>query len=137
MELSSPGYPRLRGFRDSLGERGVALPEENIYEGNFKFDSGISAVRNFQDHGIEYTTIWALNDIMAFGVLKELHGIAREVPGEVSVLGMDALEFGDNHYQRILLWFGLVYRLRNLPAYVPLRVRRGDSKWMKGSLFER
>jgi LacI family transcriptional regulator len=85
---------RLKGFKESLDERGVVLPKGNIYEGNFKFDSGISAVRNFHDRGIQYTALWALNDMMAFGALKELHRLALKVPEDISVLGMDDLEFG-------------------------------------------
>ena len=86
---------RLRGLKDALMENHQELPESNIYEGDFKFSSGIRAVQKLYERVIDFTAIWALNDIMGFGVMKEFHRIGVAVPGDVSVLGMDDLEFGD------------------------------------------
>jgi LacI family transcriptional regulator len=86
---------RLRGFKDALNEHGLELPKSNVYEGDFQFGSGIEAVHILTERGSDFTAIWALNDIMGFGIMKELHRIGVLVPDDVSVLGMDDLEFGD------------------------------------------
>jgi LacI family transcriptional regulator len=86
---------RLRGFKDALKENGQEIPQSYIYEGDFKFSSGIQALTKLHESGSHFTAIWALNDIMGFGVLKELHRIGVVVPDDVSVIGMDDLEFSD------------------------------------------
>ena len=83
---------RLAGFSQALGEQGMTLDQAWIFEGDFKLDSGIWGVRELWSRGCDFTGIWAMNDWMAFGVLKELHSKGVKVPDEVSVLGMDDTE---------------------------------------------
>jgi len=87
------GRERLQGFRDVLKENGLTLNDENIYEGDFKFKSGISGVKELIQKNRDFTAIWALNDLMAFGALKELNRHNIKVPSEVSVMGMDNMDF--------------------------------------------
>jgi DNA-binding LacI/PurR family transcriptional regulator len=84
---------RLRGFRDALQAGGIDLDTECMYEGNFKFSAGKDAVRFFLRKGCGASAIWAHNDMMAFGVLKELIESGKRVPEEISVIGMDNLSF--------------------------------------------
>ena len=66
---------RLKGFKTILSENGVLLPPDFIYEGDFKFESGIYAIKKFLNDDIKVTAIWAQNDMMAIGALKELNQI--------------------------------------------------------------
>lgn len=86
---------RLRGFQDALYKQGVELNDNCIFEGNFNFDSGIQAIQALLKNNCTFTALWAQNDMMGFGVLKELYRAGKCVPEHVSVMGMDDLEFGN------------------------------------------
>jgi LacI family transcriptional regulator len=84
---------RLKGFREAVQESGIELEDECIFEGNFKFASGKDAVRFFLGRDCRVSAIWAQNDMMAFGALKELIESGKRVPEDISVIGMDNLSF--------------------------------------------
>lgn len=84
---------RLKGFKGALRQRGVELPLDCIYEGDFGYESGIEGTRVLR--GSNCTAVWAMNDVMAFGVLKELHRQGIRVPDDISVMGMDDSEFAE------------------------------------------
>ncbi len=80
---------RLAGFRDALSRHGATLAEDAVFEGNFKFESGLEGAQAVLGRHPEITAIWAQNDLMAVGVLKHLQAIGREVPRDMSLVGMD------------------------------------------------
>jgi len=80
---------RLKGFKAALSEAGAILPDDFIYEGDFKFESGLAAVEKFLSDEIEMTAIWAQNDMMAIGALKVLNQHGIQVPEDISLMGMD------------------------------------------------
>lgn len=83
---------RLRGFRDTLKGEGIDLEEGRIFEGDFKFESGLVAVDVFLEREVRLTAIWAQNDLMAVGVLKQLKRKGFRVPEQMSVMGMDNIQ---------------------------------------------
>jgi DNA-binding LacI/PurR family transcriptional regulator len=80
---------RLAGFREELSRFGAVLPDDAVFEGDFKFESGIRGAEAILARHPELTAIWAQNDLMAVGVLKHLLAIGREVPSGISLVGMD------------------------------------------------
>ena len=84
---------RLGGFRDTLRKEGVELSADHVYEGNFRYDTGIEGVREFLANGIEMTAIWAQSDLIAFGAMAELERAGLSVPRDISVIGLDDIEF--------------------------------------------
>ena len=89
---------RLKGFRDTLGDNGVALDDRHICEGDYDFESGIIAAKKIlQNPGNRPTAIWAQSDDLAAGVLKYASSIGISVPRELSIAGMD-----DNEIARVL-----------------------------------
>jgi DNA-binding LacI/PurR family transcriptional regulator len=84
---------RLAGFSDTLRERGIELDTSRVYEGSFQYETGIEGVREFLADGIDVTAIWAQSDLIAFGAMAELERVGRKVPGDISVIGLDDIEF--------------------------------------------
>jgi DNA-binding LacI/PurR family transcriptional regulator len=80
---------RLRGFVDVLKKNGLGLPESNIFEGDFKFETGKKGMQYFLETGAEFTAIWGQNDLMAIGAMNELVRRGRRIPDDISVVGMD------------------------------------------------
>lgn len=85
---------RLRGFRDALAESGIGLNEKaGVIEGDFSLAAGRVAAGELLRHSPPFTALWAMNDLMAFGVMRELRLAGVPVPSAVSILGMDDTEY--------------------------------------------
>lgn len=77
------------GLRELLDRHGYSLPEDAIFEGDFKFESGIQGARQILLKHPEITAIWAQNDLMAVGALKFFVKTGKTVPQDISLMGMD------------------------------------------------
>ncbi len=80
---------RESGFRSTLAEAGVALPDEHIVHGDFGRDSGAEAAEELLDRSPGLSAIFALNDPMAIGVLSVLRARGIAVPDQISLIGFD------------------------------------------------
>jgi LacI family transcriptional regulator len=80
---------RLAGLREVLDGHGYSLPEDAVFEGDFKFESGIQGARQILLTHPEITAIWAQNDLMAVGALKFFVKTGKTVPQDISLMGMD------------------------------------------------
>jgi LacI family repressor for deo operon, udp, cdd, tsx, nupC, and nupG len=84
---------RRQGYLDALKGAGIAADPELICPGNFHFASGQDAVRRLQEKGTAFTAIFCSNDEMAVGALNALRERSVGVPGEVSVVGFDDMDY--------------------------------------------
>ena len=80
---------RLAGYRDALKKAGIAYDESLVVEGTFMFESGVEGARKLLDLRRPPTAIFAANDDMAFGVMREAHERRIDVPGTLSICGFD------------------------------------------------
>ncbi len=84
---------RLAGFSKAMQERGVPLPPENIYNGQYDVESGIQGARQLLRKGGGITAIFAFNDMQAFGVMTYAKEQGIHIPGDVSLVGFDDTYF--------------------------------------------
>jgi LacI family transcriptional regulator len=80
---------RRQGFEDALAAAGIKLPRSLIAEGNYTFESGISAAEKLLDLAPRPTAIFASNDEMAAGVVHAARRRDIIVPDDLSVIGFD------------------------------------------------
>jgi LacI family transcriptional regulator len=81
---------RLYGLRQRLRALGRPLPAARVARSDFTRDGGRRATRELMARCPDLTAVFALNDLMAVGVLNALRDdLGRSVPGEVSVVGYD------------------------------------------------
>ncbi|MDF0546679.1 LacI family DNA-binding transcriptional regulator [Sphingobium sp. H39-3-25] len=80
---------RREGFEMALSEAGISLPRSLVADGQYTFESGVSASESLFDLASPPTAIFASNDEMAAGVLyaARLRGI--QVPEQLSIIGFD------------------------------------------------
>jgi LacI family transcriptional regulator len=80
---------RREGFEMALAEAGISLPRSLVADGQYTFETGVSASESLLDLSPRPTAIFASNDEMAAGVLyaARLRGIA--VPEQLSIIGFD------------------------------------------------
>jgi LacI family transcriptional regulator len=81
---------RLRGFREHLRTLDIELPPGQIVKSDFTREGGRAAAVELLGRAPELTAVFALNDVMAVGVLAALRDeLKLSVPDEVSVIGFD------------------------------------------------
>jgi LacI family transcriptional regulator len=80
---------RRLGFEDALADAGIKLPRSLISDGNYTFESGITAANRLLDLTPRPTAIFASNDEMAAGVVHAARQRGVSVPDELSVIGFD------------------------------------------------
>lgn len=84
---------RLQGFRDGLGEFGLALDDDRVYRTDFTRDGGIAAVDAMLDDGIDdIDCVFAVNDVMAIGALSRLRDRGVSVPDDIAIAGFDDID---------------------------------------------
>ena len=89
-ELWSETVGRTAGWRDTLVQAGAEQPP--IMHGDWTPESGYRCGR-LLGRAPDVTAIFAANDDMAFGLMHALRELGRDVPAEVSVVGMDDTPF--------------------------------------------
>ncbi|TAL71683.1 MAG: LacI family DNA-binding transcriptional regulator [Rhodanobacter sp.] len=80
---------RLNGYRDALRKAGIAYDESLVVDGDFAFASGMAGARTLLDRPRPPTAIFAANDDMACGVMREAYARGLSIPGDLSVCGFD------------------------------------------------
>ena len=85
---------RLAGFRAAWAGLGGELPDDAVVQADFSRAGGWSATIGLFERHPGLTAVFALNDLMAAGVLTALRrDLGRRVPDDVSVAGFDDLWF--------------------------------------------
>ncbi len=80
---------RREGFELALAEAGIKLPRSLVADGQYTFESGISATDSLLDLSPRPTAIFACNDEMAAGVLFAARERGLSVPDDLSIVGFD------------------------------------------------
>jgi LacI family transcriptional regulator len=87
------GKERLRGHKRALNEAGLAYDPRLMFEGTFQPQSGLEGIRALLAKGLPFTGLACGNDEMASGAIDGMRQLGLNVPGDVSVVGFDNVEF--------------------------------------------
>ena len=80
---------RLGGYRDALRRAGIGYDEALVVDGDFSFAAGMAGAKKLFDLPDPPTAVFAANDDMACGVMREAYERGLAVPGDLSVCGFD------------------------------------------------
>lgn len=84
---------RFAGYRAALEKHHIPYRPELVYQGDFQFDSGSSALEYFLTLPQWPTAIFSANDQMAFGVLSKARSMNISIPEDISLIGFDDIPF--------------------------------------------
>lgn len=94
---SSVGKLRLKGYRQALKDNGIEFdpslvkymdPELREYS----MANGYQVTKKLIDDKIDFTALFAISDVMAFGAYKAILDAGKSIPDDYSVVGYDGLE---------------------------------------------
>jgi LacI family transcriptional regulator len=85
---------RREAFLASVA-RHIPEAQTAVFAGDFKFEGGRAAANQIMARNPLPTAIFAANDMMAFGVLKELRAHGLAVPRDISLIGFDDIALAE------------------------------------------
>ncbi|MBK9925023.1 MAG: LacI family DNA-binding transcriptional regulator [Anaerolineales bacterium] len=86
----STSVDRVTGYQQALTEAGLSK-NELIYYGAFNQKSGYELTYQAMNRTPKPTAIFGANNFITIGIIKALHDLKADVPGDVSVVGFDDL----------------------------------------------
>lgn len=82
-------YLRFEGYCDGLRRHDLAFDDRRVLYGDFSIESGKACVGKALDEGFDCTAILCGNDNMAVGALEAIVERGMDVPGDISLVGVD------------------------------------------------
>ncbi len=80
---------RRDGFRESMSDLGLAVPNAYVVEGDHTMEGGKAAMERLMEQAELPTAVICSNDMTAIGVLHALDETTHKVPSDISVVGFD------------------------------------------------
>ncbi|HET7899760.1 MAG TPA: LacI family DNA-binding transcriptional regulator [Candidatus Nanopelagicales bacterium] len=82
---------RRSGWREALRAAGLDASAELVEPGAFTIESGAQAMATLLERVPDLDAVFAQNDLMALGAIRQLRVAGKAVPGDVAVVGFDDL----------------------------------------------
>ena len=82
-------FERYEGFMAAMVKNQLEVPPQLIEQGNYRFDSGLTAAGKLLDNDAPPTAIFCSNDEMAAGSLHAARMRGLNVPVDLSIIGFD------------------------------------------------
>lgn len=89
------GGARVKGYKKALKNNNLIMEDKLIStKGRYDFQSGFEAMNELIDKNKDITAVFAISDIMAIGAIKAAKLKGYRVPEDMSIIGMDGIEYG-------------------------------------------
>lgn len=91
------GGQRLLGYRKALEDNGIEYDPALVgymkdYLQEFSIANGYAVMRDLLRSGVDFTAVFAISDLTAFGAYKAILESGRKIPEDYSVIGFDGIE---------------------------------------------
>lgn len=84
---------RLTGYQMALAEANIEYDEALIgYCTPWFRSDGAETMKDLLSRKVDFTAVFALNDLLAFGAMRVMQEAGISIPGDVSVIGFDNLD---------------------------------------------
>ncbi|MBD1582124.1 LacI family DNA-binding transcriptional regulator [Pseudoalteromonas sp. S16_S37] len=112
---------RLTGHKQALNEAKIAFTQAQLFEGDYRQDSGCKGLDYFLERGQKFTAIVCANDEMASGVMSRARELGIEVPDELSIVGFDNIIYASYLYPTLTTIDYPIYDMGKMAAYSILK----------------
>ena len=126
--LNDRAMERRNAYVDALQELGIAIDTALIFERDFEFIEGRTAMRRMLDGIDPPTAVFAANDIQAIGAIAECRASGLDVPKDISVIGFDDLPLAEFTFPKLTTVRVPAQRMGHVAATRVLEMIRGQSK---------
>ncbi len=85
---------RALGAEDALRSHGLTLDEAHYVETRLNLPDAYAASLTYFEKHPQTDAVFCMSDTAALGVIRALNDLGKNVPGDVSVIGVDGIEMG-------------------------------------------
>jgi LacI family transcriptional regulator len=121
-----PSTERLEGYRSALRAAGIEPDDGLVGSGYFTENGGARAAAALLRSRPDVTALFAANDQMALGALRELKRRDLDVPGDVSLAGFDDIRIATYLHPSLTTVRVPMYELGREGFFVALRILDGE-----------
>jgi DNA-binding LacI/PurR family transcriptional regulator len=119
---------RLLGYRDSLSAHGMLYHNNLVKIGNFDYQSGFDIAAKLCADSLEFTAVFASNDLMAIGAIAAFQENGKIVPRDVSVAGFDDIDLAAFFLPQLTTIYNPSLELGQAAVKMILERLRGERK---------
>lgn len=83
------GFARFQGYKKALENAGIEYKEDLVRIGNYRYESGIEAMKYFLGLKKKPTAIFSATDEMAIGAIHCIQDAGLSVPEDFSIISVD------------------------------------------------
>ena len=88
---SHPSMMRRQGAQQAMEDAGIRFEDKLYGLSNYDFESAYHAMNGLLARRAEFTALFAMSDVIAFGAIRALVNAGLRVPEDVSVIGFDGI----------------------------------------------
>ena len=92
-KTSAQSRDRLAGYRRALIECGIQYNPQYVKLGNWEYEAGVRMGTELLQMSDRSTAIFAMNDLMAGGVIEAARKLGCRIPDDISLVGFDNRDF--------------------------------------------
>ncbi len=118
---------RLAGFIETLAAADIHPPPQLVYEGDFQLEAGRRGMAELLANNRPFSAVFCLNDQMAFGALDYCRAVGIDVPGQISIMGFDDVEYSNLVHPRLTTISHPISELAQIAAEIALRLAASQS----------
>jgi len=89
----SPAKGRLEGYKKALNKYRIPLDESLISVGDINIEDGYERTKQMLEKNLNFTAIFAYNDMMAFGAMQAIKEKGLRIPEDIGLVGYDDIPF--------------------------------------------
>ncbi|MCG2821395.1 MAG: LacI family transcriptional regulator [Candidatus Atribacteria bacterium] len=89
----SPAKGRLEGYKKALKEYGIPWDDSLISVGDISMEDGHKRTKQMLEKNLNFTAIFAYNDMMAFGSMQAIKEKGLRIPEDIGLVGYDDIPF--------------------------------------------
>ena len=127
-EVNDRALERRKAYEDALNDGGIAIDPALIFERDFEFIEGRTAMRRMLDDVVPPTAVFAANDIQAIGAMAECRASGLDIPKDMSIMGFDDLPLAEFTFPKLTTIRVPAQRMGHVAASRLLEMVRGRSK---------
>ena len=89
----SPAKGRLEGYKKALKKYGISMDDALVSVGDIDVKDGYERTKQLFEKELDFTAIFAYNDMMAFGAMQAIREKGLRIPEDIGLIGYDDIPF--------------------------------------------
>lgn len=126
---------RIKGFAEALQNFGISYSRDKVIDCSIRKESGYEATLNLIKNGKLPTAIVAGNDFVALGIMEALEENGYSVPGDISIIGFDNIDFAGFSQIGLTTMDQPKYEMGRKAAEILLQISRETTNHVAGKVM--